>query len=298
MKILAIGELLWDIMGDKAYIGGAPFNLASHASQLGMESYLVSAVGNDFLGKGIASCLESHNINSEFVNVVDYPTGAVNVTLGDNGIPTYTIHENVAWDNLSLSEAQFSSLLNKEWDVVCFGSLAQRNLSNFNLLKNILEKINCKHIFFDINLRQNYYSFEVLDYLLHRSSIVKINDEEALFLNRYLFDCDGTLKDFANRAMNKYNLNIMCITKGKDGAEIYHNNHIYDISGVKIKVADTVGAGDSFCAGFLKAFLSGQSLQSAGGFAVQIAGFVASKDGATPRYSEELITYINKACNK
>lgn len=298
MKILAFGEVLWDIAGDKAYIGGAPFNLASHLSQLNMQSYLVSSIGRDFLGDGVKTCLQQHQINSEFVNVVDYPTGAVNVSLDNNGIPSYVIHENVAWDNIFLSDAQFNNLINTKWSVICFGSLAQRSQSNFNLLKNILEKIDTKHIFFDVNLRQNYYSVDVIDYLFRKSSIVKINDEEALFLNNYIFRRDGTLQDFANVAMNKYNLDIVCITKGKDGAEIYHKGNVYDISGVVVEVSDTIGAGDSFCAGFLKAFLSGKSLKDSGALAVQIAGFVASQNGATPRYSRELVENINIICNK
>ncbi len=295
MKILAFGEILWDIINDKAYIGGAPFNLVSHCSKMGLNSYLISALGNDFLGKSALKCLENNHIHTDFIVESTLPTGAVNVGLDENGIPSYTIYENVAWDNIMLSDAQFATLTLTQWDVFCFGTLAQRCASNYSMLSKILAQINARHIFFDINLRQNYFDrTSIINSLVH-ATIVKLNDDEALFLDNYLFNCHGNLDEFATRLRLQYDLEILCITKGADGADIYTKNDKYSISGVKIQVADTIGAGDSFCAGFLAAFLAGKSLQQSGELAVQVAGFVASQDGAIPEYSSSLRQIINEA---
>ncbi|MEI6055155.1 MAG: carbohydrate kinase [Lentisphaerota bacterium] len=289
MKILVFGEILWDIIGDKAYIGGAPFNLASHSSNMGLHSYLVTSVGDDFLGKSALKSAKNHNIHMDYVSESSkYPTGAVEVTVNEQGIPNYVINEDVAWDNIQLSEEQLKEIANTKWDVFCFGTLAQRTETNRTLLSVILENINAKEIFFDINLRQDYFDKKSITYSLSKSTIVKLNDEESFFLDKYLFSKEGTLDEFAERLRAKFNIKILCITKGPAGADIYHEDKKYSVPGVKITVADTVGAGDSFCAGFLASYLSGNSLEKSGELAVQVAGYVASKDGAIPEYSTEL----------
>lgn len=297
MKILAFGEILWDIFGDKAYIGGAPFNLASHCAKMGLDSYLISAIGNDFLGKSALSCLEANKINTDFILQTTQPTGAVAVELNDSGVPSYNIYENVAWDNIVIDDAQLSALSKTQWDVFCFGTLAQRSANNQKMLANILEVIDAKHIFFDINLRQNYYDRKSIEFSLQKSDMVKLNDEEALFLDGYLFNQSGTLEEFAQRLCAAYAIKVLCITKGADGAYIYTPSEELSIKGIRVTVADTVGAGDSFCAGFLSAFLAERSLREAGELAVQLAGFVASCNGAIPEYSAELKQKIAATCS-
>jgi fructokinase len=159
----------------------------------------------------------------------------------------------------------------------------------------ILDNIDSQHVFFDINLRQNYFDRAGIIKSLEYSSIVKLNDEEAFFLDDYLFNRQGSLAEFANRISSEYDIEILCITKGADGAEIYTKNEKHVIPGVKVQVADTIGAGDSFCAGFLAAFLASKTLQECGSLAVQIAGFVASQAGAVPEYSAALREVIKEA---
>lgn len=294
-KVLAFGEVLWDIIEDKAYIGGAPFNLVSHCSRMGIQSHLISAVGRDFLGKSTLRCLENNDIHQDFISEVSLPTGAVSVVLDKNGMPSYTIYQDVAWDNIILSEKQFAALIQTKWDVFCFGTLAQRSSTSYNTLLKILDNIDSQHVFFDINLRQNYFDRAGIIKSLEYSSIVKLNDEEAFFLDDYLFNRQGSLAEFANRISSEYDIEILCITKGADGAEIYTKNEKHVIPGVKVQVADTIGAGDSFCAGFLAAFLASKTLQECGSLAVQIAGFVASQAGAVPEYSAALREVIKEA---
>ena len=294
-KILAFGEVLWDIVGKKAYIGGAPFNLASHCSKIGLQSYLISAVGRDFLATSTLNCIDDSGIHNDFICETSLPTGAVNVVLDKNGIPSYTIYQDVAWDNIVLSEEQFAALIQTKWDVFCFGTLAQRSCISHSTLIKILDHVDTQHVFFDINLRQNYFDRASIIKSLEYATIVKLNDEEAVFLDDYLFNNNGSLEEFASRFAAAYDIAILCITKGADGAEIYTKHEKYVIPGIEVQVADTIGAGDSFCAGFLAAFLANKTLSECGSLAVQVAGFVASQDGAVPDYSASLINVIKDA---
>ena len=294
-KVLAFGEVLWDIVGGKAYLGGAPFNLAAHCSKIGLQSYLISAVGSDFLGTSILKSLEDNHIHKDFISKSSLPTGAVNVVLDQNGSPSYTIYEDVAWDNIVLDDQLFATLLQTKWDVFCFGTLAQRNAISHNTLMKILDNLDAQHIFFDINLRQNYFDRDSIIKSLEYSTIVKLNDDEAVFLDNYLFNTNRSLEEFANCFISTYGIEVLCITKGADGAAIYTKDEKYIIPGIKIAVADTIGAGDSFCAGFLSAFLAHKTLPECGSLAVQVASFVASQAGAVPEYSAQLLSTISNS---
>jgi len=286
MKAISFGEILWDIIENKAHIGGAPFNLTAHLAKMGMRSYIISALGDDDLGHQAMDKVKSFNMNDSYISVLKkYPTGTVDVELTGDGMPTYIIHEDTAWDNIVLTKEQLNKLSSENWDVFCFGTLAQRTESNRKLLFETLENISAKHIFYDVNLRQEYYRKEWIETSLHKSTIVKVNDEEAVFLSKQLFNKEMPEKDFAEKLSNKYNIELVCITRGGEGVAIYHNNNFIEIPSVKVKVADTVGAGDSFSAGFLYAYLSGKNPQEAANFAVKVGGFVASSFGAIPDYS-------------
>ena len=260
MKAISFGEILWDIIENKAHVGGAPFNLTAHLAKMGMSSYIISALGDDDLGYQAMDKVKSFNMNNSFISVLkNHPTGTVDVELTGAGIPTYIIHENTAWDNIILSKEKSKELFTKNWDVFCFGTLAQRTESNRKLLFDILENISVKHIFYDVNLRQEYYNKEWIETSLNKTTILKVNDEEAVFLSKQLFDKILTEKQFVVELSKKYSINLVCITRGSEGVAVYHNGQFDEIPSVKVKVADTVGAGDSFSAGFLFAYLSGKS---------------------------------------
>jgi len=289
VKALLFGEILWDIIENKPYIGGAPFNLAAHLAKMGLESTLVSSVGKDALGKKALKEAEKRGINSTFIKVhPDLPTGIVNVNLDKAGHPTYVINENVAWDNIILDQDLADSLAKNKWEVFCFGTLAQRTKENRDLLSQIISWARPHHIFYDLNLRQNYYKKEWIEKSLCQSSIVKLNDREALVVSEFLFGQTLKQENLAELICREYDLSIVCITHGKNGSSIYRNGKLEKVQGINGPVADTVGGGDSYSAGFLFSYLCGTSIYEAAEFAEIVGNFVVSQSGAVPKYPKWL----------
>jgi len=289
VKALLFGEILWDIINSKPYIGGAPFNLAAHLAKMGLQSTLISSVGKDALGKKALKEAEKRGINSTFIKVhPDLPTGIVNVNLDKAGHPTYVINENVAWDNIILDQDLINSLTKNKWEVFCFGTLAQRTKENRDLLSQIISWARPHHIFYDLNLRQNYYKKEWIEKSLCQSSIVKLNDREALVVSEFLFGQTLKQENLAELICREYDLSIVCITHGKNGSSIYRNGKLEKVQGINGPVADTVGGGDSYSAGFLFSYLCGTSIYEAAEFAEIVGNFVVSQSGAVPKYPKWL----------
>lgn len=289
MKTLSFGEILWDVIGDKKYIGGAPFNIAAHLAKMGAESAILSALGDDELGHEALSIAKKLNVNTVCIAVEsEHPTGIVDVKITDDGMPSYTIYENTAWDNIPSTPAILSMLKKSKWDVLCFGTLAQRTGQNRETLCRILDEVGFRHIFYDVNLRQRYYDKSWIEKSLNASSIAKFNDEEASVLSDYLFNSKMSERDFSIRVSEKFDVETICITRGGNGCAVFHRNEFREFKGVKVKVADTVGAGDSFSAGFLFALMSGRHPFEAANFAGEIGAYVASRNGAIPEYSAEI----------
>lgn len=289
MKTLSFGEILWDVIGDRKYIGGAPFNIAAHLAKMGVESAMLTAVGDDDLGRKALAIAEKSNVNTEYMNVESaYPTGMVDVKITGAGMPSYTINENTAWDNIILTPLSLSKLKKSKWDVLCFGTLAQRTEQNRKTLYEILDKVEFGHIFYDVNLRQKYFGKSWIEKSLEASSIAKFNDEEASVMSDYLFNAKMSERDFSMEVAGKYGVGTICVTRGGNGCAVLHGNEFREFKGIKVKVADTVGAGDSFSAAFLFALMSGRHPFEAATFAGEIGAYVASRNGAVPDYSEEI----------
>jgi len=289
VKALLYGEILWDIIDSKPYIGGAPFNLAAHLSKMGINSTLVSSVGKDALGKRALKEAKKRGINSTFIKVhPDLPTGIVNVSLDGAGHPTYVINENVAWDNIILDQDLMDDLGKNGWEVFCFGTLAQRTKENREILSQIISQAHPHRIFYDVNLRQNYYQKEWIEKSLCQSSIVKLNDREALIVSELLFGETLKQENFIQRVCQEYDLSIVCITHGKNGSSIYCDGNLEKVAGINGPVADTVGGGDSYSAGFLFSYLCGTTIYEAAEFAEMVGNFVVSQSGAVPKYPKWL----------
>ena len=289
MNALLYGEILWDIINGKPYIGGAPFNLAAHLAKMGLKSTLISSVGKDALGRKALKEAEKRGINSSFIRVHPHlPTGIVDVSLDEKGHPTYLIKENVAWDNIALDQDLADSSDKNKWEVFCFGTLAQRTKENRELLNQILSCTHPHHIFYDLNLRQNYYKKEWIEKSLCQSSIVKLNDREALIISELLFGQTLKQEKLAKLIWQEYDLSIVCITHGKNGSSIYCDGKLEKVAGINGPVADTVGGGDSYSAGFLFSYLCGTSIYEAAEFAEMIGNFVVSQSGAVPKYPKWL----------
>lgn len=280
--VVGIGELLWDVLPTGKKAGGAPINFVYHATQLGAEGYAISAVGKDELGEEIVQELDNNHI-AYCIESVDYPTGTVEVTL-EKGIPTYNIIENVAWDHIPVSSKAIEIV--KEAKAICFGTLAQRNMDSRKALTELLSYAPEDALrFFDINIRQNYYSKELILDLLGKANILKINDEELEML-RPMMGLEGDYEVCCKALLEKYGLKYVILTAGSKFSAIYSTDENSVIGTPKVAVADTVGAGDSFSGAFVYSILAGKSLKEAHRKAVNTAAFVCSKEGAWPEYSK------------
>ena len=260
--------------------GGAPINFVYHATQLGAEGYAISAVGNDVFGTEIVQELDKNGI-CHLLGTVEYPTGSVMVELKD-GIPTYTIIEGVAWDHIPLTQEAID--LVKEADAICFGTLAQRSPESCATIHALLSYARKEALrFFDVNIRQSYYSKELIASLLEEANVFKINDEE-LDLIREMFSLSEDEDTACRQLVERYSLRYMILTAGSRYSSVYTVADKSTILTPKVEVADTVGAGDSFSGAFVYSILAGKSLREAHQTAVGTAAFVCTKEGAWPAY--------------
>ena len=286
--VVGMGEALWDILPEGKKIGGAPANFAYHVSQFGLPSCVVSAVGNDSLGKEIVDNLTSKGLNHH-INEVPYPTGTVQVEIDQAGIPQYDIKENVAWDNIPYTASLRELAQNTR--AFCFGSLAQRNVVSRETIQSYLDAMpqtDDTLVVFDVNLRQGFYSKEILCTSMQRCNILKINDEELVTVSRMFGNPGIDLQDKCWILLGKYNLRMLILTCGINGSYVFTPGHVSFQPTPSVEVADTVGAGDSFTAAFIASLLRGKSVAEAHKVAVETSAFVCTKNGAMPILPPEI----------
>ena len=281
--VVGLGEALWDVLPEGKKLGGAPANFAYHAGQfLGSENTIaISALGNDELGDETIEALKEHGLNY-LMPRVPYPTGTVQVTLTGEGIPAYDIKENVAWDNIPFTA-----------EVACFGSLAQRNVTSWATIRQFLDATpdDCLKIF-DINLRQQFYTKNVIEESLKRCNILKINDEELVVINR-MYGYEGLdMRGTCEKILADYNLKMLVLTCGTNGSYVFAPGLTSFQETPKVKVADTVGAGDSFTGSFCAAILNGKPMEEAHRIAVEVSAFVCTQNGAMPTLTQELLAKV------
>jgi fructokinase len=278
--VAGIGELLWDVLPTGKQVGGAPCNFAFHALQAGCESIVISAVGNEQSGDELLSALAVLNINCEFIQRNGFSTGTVTVKLNESGHPSYSIHENTAWDNVELNPETESKF--KELDAVYYGSLGQRNSVSAETIQRLLESVKpgCLKVF-DINLRQHFYSPEIITKSLEFANILKLNDEELPVLSG-IFGLTGDGKKQLEQLSNQFKLQYSVYTMGEKGSIIMRDNEFSFLGSPKVVVADTVGAGDSFTAVLVSGLLKGLPLNKVHEAATRTAAFVCTQKGATP----------------
>ena len=285
--IVGLGEVLWDVLPEGKQLGGAPANFAYHVSQFGHDALAISAVGNDALGDETLEALNARHLQ-HLMPRVDYPTGTVQVTLDDDGIPTYVIREGVAWDNIPFTAELEDVAQNTR--AVCFGSLAQRSpvsRATIQAFLNAMPKDSLK--IFDINLRQNFYNKEIIREALTACNILKINDEELVLIGR-LFEQPGL--DIENKCwllLGKYNLDMLVLTCGVNGSYVFTPGSVSFQETPPVEVADTVGAGDSFTGTFVSGLLAGKSIEETHLLAVDVSAYVCTCKGAMPKLPQELL---------
>lgn len=280
--VVGMGEALWDVLPEGKKIGGAPANFAYHVSQFGLPSCVVSAIGDDALGKEIIENFTSKGLD-QLIAEVPYPTGTVQVEIDQTGIPLYDIKENVAWDNIPYTE--HLDALAKRTKAVCFGSLAQRNVVSRETINHFLDtmpKDDDSLIVFDVNLRQGFYNKEILCKSMQNCNILKINDEELITVSS-MFGYPGIdLQDKCWILLGKYNLKMLILTCGINGSYVFTPGNVSFQPTPKVEVADTVGAGDSFTAAFIASILKGKSVTEAHTIAVKTSAYVCTQKGAMP----------------
>ena len=286
--IVGMGEALWDVLPEGKKIGGAPANFAYHVSQFGFDSRVVSAVGNDDLGDEILKVFKEKQLKHQ-LQTVNYPTGTVQVTLDDNGIPCYDIKEGVAWDNIPFTDDLKRLALSTR--AVCFGSLAQRNEVSRTSINRFLDTMpdgEGQLKIFDINLRQGFCTKDIIRDSCQRCNVLKINDEELVAISR-LFGYPGIdLQDKCWILLAKYNLKMLILTCGTNGSYVFTPGVVSFQETPKVPVADTVGAGDSFTATFTAALLKGKSVPEAHKLAVEVSAYVCTQSGAMPELPQVL----------
>ena len=284
--VIGIGEALWDMLPEGKKLGGAPANFAFHAGQFGLESMAVSAIGLDPLGEEIAKELEEHGLPFH-LDRIDYPTGTVQVTLDSNGIPRYEIKEDVAWDNIPYTK-ELADLAGRA-QAVCFGSLAQRNPVSRETIGWFLDAVpeDCLKVF-DINLRQSFYSKEIIEDSMRRCDILKINDEELEIVKEMFGLEDLPTEGLCRSIIDEYGLKMLILTCGVNGSHVFSGDVSSFIETPKVKVADTVGAGDSFTGAFVASILKGKTVREAHEAAVKVSAFVCTQSGAMPVIPEDL----------
>lgn len=284
--VVGLGEVLWDMLPEGRKIGGAPVNFAYHAGQFGIDTMAVSAIGNDKLGEDTIAEMNGKHLNHIFPSV-PYPTGSVQVSLDEKGVPAYDIKENVAWDNIPLTNEIESVARNCQ--AVCFGSLAQRNTVSRNTIRKFIESTpsGCIRIF-DINLRQNFYTSNVIRDSLEHCNILKINDEEIMLVSR-MFNYDSSnIENVCRTIMEDFSLEMVILTCGTKGSYIFTKGGVSFMPTPKVNVADTVGAGDSFTGSFCAAILRGLPVAEAHKKAVEVSAYVCTQNGAMPEIPESM----------
>ncbi|MFQ7113196.1 carbohydrate kinase family protein [Hallella bergensis] len=289
--VVGLGEALWDVLPTERKLGGAPANFAYHVAQTGFDAIAISAVGNDTLGDETLQCFKSKQLDY-IMPRVEFPTGTVQVTVDAAGIPLYEIKRNVAWDHIPLTTEIIE--VAKNCKAVCFGSLAQREDESRNTIEKFLDSVpnDCLRVF-DINIRQQFYTKQLIENSLKKSDILKINDEELELIAPMLgydqdFPRNSRLEEHqiavTQGVIHDYNLQMVVLTCGTNGSYIITSNEVLYRSTPKVHVVDTVGAGDSFTGAFVASLLKGDCLEEAHRKAVDTSAFVCTKSGAMPSY--------------
>jgi fructokinase len=286
-KVIGIGEILWDLLPSGRQLGGAPANFAYHAQALGASSSVISRVGQDALGKEIVEKVQSLGLSTAHLqNDSAAPTGTVTVELSPDGQPKFTIHENVAWDRLALEKSALAAV--EEADAISFGTLAQRNEPSRNTIRALLAaaRFDTWRIF-DVNLRQAYFSRDIIEASLKLSNVIKFNDGEIPILAGML-RLNGSVREQVEQLARKYRQKLVCLTRGAHGSLLFRDGQWSDNPSEPVEVKDTVGAGDAFTAGVALDLLAGKPLDAINSRANAIARYVCSREGATPPLPDAL----------
>jgi fructokinase len=286
MKIVSIGEVLWDVLPSTRHLGGAPFNFAWHAHNLGHEVCFVSAIGNDQRGNWTLEQMAELGLSPQFVRrVPDYPTGTVTVSLDSLGLPQYVIHRPAAYDFPALGPAEFDALLSPAPDWIYFGTLQQLSVPAHDLTLKLMAAAPAARYFYDINLRVESFTPELVRTLARHAHILKLNEQEVPVLREISGLQGDSVEQFSRNCLRVFQLDAVCVTLGPKGCALLLGHEYLEAPGFPISVADTIGTGDAFSAALLHGINAGWTAARIAEFANRIGALVASRPGGTPKWT-------------
>jgi len=297
MKIISLGEILWDLVDGREFLGGAPLNFALHAAQLGHEVLMVSAVGDDDRGRRALAEISTRGLRTDSIaRVPDPTTGTVSVNISNPGLPGYTIHRPAAYDFPALDHAQLNALSSPPPDWIYFGTLQQLSPAANHLLHTVLDSAPKARRCYDINLRRDSYTPALIRELLSAANILKLNEDEvrevAALMARGNHATPDDLERFCRSAAFAFNLEAVCVTRGADGCVLLHGDKYVAAAAPKVTVADTIGAGDAFCAALLHGIGRNWPPNQIAAFACGVGALVASRAGGSPLWRPEEIAAL------
>ena len=280
-EVICFGETLWDVFPGGKKPGGAPTNVAVHLKRYGLSPKLISRVGADELGKELDVYLQRQGLDTHYIQTDEkFPTGIVNVQLAESGDAIYDIVFPSAWDYIQFPEDIIEP--NDDQKILVFGSLASRNDQSQNTLFKLL--LNVDVALFDVNFREPHYSRNLIELLLYKSNIAKLNEHELRIIGVWLGKGHADFEVICQAVAQNYDLPHIILTMGGDGAYVLKDGEAYRQEGFQVEVKDTVGSGDSFLAAYLAQYLQGNPIQQCLETACATGAFVASSEGAVPRY--------------
>ena len=287
MRVISIGEVVWDVIGDREFLGGAPLNFSICAQRLGNEAALVSAVGADARGARALESIRTHGLSTEFIQTLpDHPTGTAVATMDAFGSAIFQIIRPAAYDFPGLDEPALRRIADARPDWVYFGTLAQTAPDNDALLRRLIDTAPAARRFYDMNLRDGQWSLELVRRLSALATIVKLNESEAETLFRMTHGAEEfSLERFCEFWSQAHDNELICVTLGERGCAVWKSGGLRMFPGVAVNVVDTVGAGDAFSAAFLNGFHLGWPMERIAAFANALGALVASRAGATPAWS-------------
>jgi fructokinase len=286
-KILAVGEVLWDLLPTGKQLGGAPANFTYHCRSLGADARLVTRVGDDDLGREVLEQFRLLGLPPDSVQVdPELPTGTVGIVLAPDGQPRFTIHEDVAWDRITADETALASASGA--DAVCFGSLAQRSEPARRAIRTLVSAARPGALrVFDVNLRPPFVDRGVIADSLELANALKLNDQELPELAA-MFGLPAGVRESLAELARRFGLPLVALTRGAGGASLLADGQWSDHSGRPATVCDTIGAGDSFTAALVVGRLAGRPLDEINRHANEVAAFVCSRPGGTPPLPDSL----------
>jgi fructokinase len=288
VRIVSIGEVLWDVIGDKEYLGGAALNFAAHAARLGHTVFFVSAVGKDERGRRVLGRMAELGLSTRYVHEIEtYPTGVVTVELDPAGVPRFTLHHPAAYDAPELTDGEVAELLSPKPDWIYFGTLFQMSPQAKQLTYRLIDSHCGARLLYDVNLRKDSFTAPLVRELMARGQVVKLNEDEAAAIDRMFGRDTLSLENFCRVYANEFGWQSACVTRGEKGCVMLVDGEYVEAGSYKVQAQDTVGAGDAFTA----AYVHGLSLHwpppEIADFANRVASLVASRPGGTPPWTIE-----------